>query len=44
MIKTLKKAVKWYFEKAAETYAWTPTCTIPYIRKDDEESNKEDVK
>lgn len=42
MIKTLKKAVKWYFEKAAETYAWTPTCTIPYIKEKDD-SNK-DVK
>lgn len=31
MIKFLKKAVKWYFNKAAETYALMPTgCT--YIR------------
>lgn len=29
MLKTFKKAVKWYFNKAAETYAWTPSCTIP---------------
>lgn len=30
MIKLLKKAVKWYCERSA--YAWTPSCTIPYIR------------
>lgn len=31
MIKFLKKVAKWYFSKAAETYAWMPTgCT--YIR------------
>ena len=32
MIKLLKRAIKWYFEKSAETYAWTPSCMIPYIR------------
>lgn len=32
MIKLLKKAIKWYCEKSASTYAWTPSCTIPYIR------------
>ena len=25
----IKKAVRWYFDKAAETYAWTPTGVIP---------------
>lgn len=25
----IKKAIKWYFEKAMKTYAWTPTGTIP---------------
>lgn len=28
----LKKCIKWYFNRAAETYAWTPSCTIPYIK------------
>lgn len=28
----IKRAIKWYFNKCAETYAWTPSCTIPYIR------------
>lgn len=28
MVKFLKRAVKWYFRKAIETYAWRPTgCT-----------------
>ncbi len=31
MLRTIKKAVKWYFEKAAETYAWTPSCMIPKV-------------
>ena len=29
MIKFLKRAAKWYFTKAAETYACTPTGMIP---------------
>ena len=29
MIKSLKKFVKWYFKKAAETYAWMPTGMSP---------------
>ena len=28
----LKKAIKWYLERCAETYGWTPSCTIPYIK------------
>lgn len=28
-MKIIKKLFKWYFRKAAETYAWTPTGTIP---------------
>lgn len=32
MIKWLKKAIKWYFKKSSETYAWMPSCTIPYVR------------
>lgn len=34
MVRLLKKAIKWYFKKSAETYAWTPSCMIPYIRHD----------
>lgn len=34
-MKFLKKAVKWYFEKSAETYAWTPSCIMPYIKEKD---------
>lgn len=33
MLKYIKKAVKWYFHKAAETYAWTPSCVEWYIRQ-----------
>lgn len=29
----IKRAIKWYFNQAAKTYAWTPSCTIPYIRQ-----------
>ena len=29
MFKMLKKAVNWYFTKAAETDVCTPSCTIP---------------
>ena len=28
----IRKCIKWYFKQAAETYAWTPSCTIPYIK------------
>lgn len=31
MMKMIKKALKWYFNQAAETYAWTPSCMIPYV-------------
>lgn len=31
---TIKKAIKWYFDRASETYAWMPSCTIPYIKID----------
>lgn len=30
MIGFLKKAAKWYFRKAAETYAWMPSGMMPY--------------
>lgn len=33
MIKLLKKAIKWYCARSSETYVWTPSCTIPYIKK-----------
>lgn len=29
MIKYIKRAFKWYIYKAAETYAWIPTGTLP---------------
>lgn len=32
-LKVIKKAVKWYLETSAKTYAWTPTCMIPYIKQ-----------
>lgn len=28
-MKYIKKFIKWYFRKAAETYAWMPTGTFP---------------
>lgn len=31
MIKFLKNAAKWYFRKAADSYAWMPTGCM-YIR------------
>lgn len=40
MFKQIKKAVKWYLEKTAETYAWTPTCIIPYVIVEKEEEEK----
>lgn len=33
MFKFLKRAVKWYLKKSAETYAWTPSCMMPYIKE-----------
>ena len=30
----IKKAIKWYFDRVSETYAWMPSCTIPYIKID----------
>lgn len=33
-MRIIKKVLKWYFDRAAETYAWTPSCTIPYIKID----------
>ena len=30
MIGFLKKAVKWYFKRASESYAWMPTGALPY--------------
>lgn len=32
MIKFLKKAAKWYLKQCAETYVWTPSCMVPYIK------------
>lgn len=32
MIKAIKKAVKWYLEKSANTYTWVPSGMVPYIR------------
>lgn len=29
MFELIKKAARWYFRKAAETYAWMPTGTLP---------------
>lgn len=31
-MKMIKKLAKWYFSLAAETYAWTPSCMIPYVK------------
>ena len=36
MVKLLKKAVKWYLRQSAQSYAWTPSCMIPYVRPDSE--------
>ena len=30
--KFFKKAAKWYFNKAAQNYAWTPTGCLPLTR------------
>jgi hypothetical protein len=32
MKEVIKKAVKWYFEMASKTYAWTPTGMYPNNR------------
>lgn len=29
MINAIKKAAKWYFEHAAETYVWYPSGMVP---------------
>lgn len=29
MVSMLKRAVKWYLNKAARTYVTTPSCTLP---------------
>ena len=29
IMNSLKKAAKWYFEKTAQNYYWTPSCTVP---------------
>ena len=34
-MKTLKKVIKWYLNLAVKTYAWTPSCTILYIKNED---------
>lgn len=33
-MRTIKKVLKWYFDRAAETYVWIPSCTIPCIKID----------
>lgn len=32
-LNVLKKAVKWYFNLAAQSYAWTPTGIVPCVRE-----------
>lgn len=32
IMKLVKKMVKWYLEQFNKTYAWTPSCTIPFIK------------
>jgi hypothetical protein len=32
MVKLIKKALKWYFTRAAESYAMYPSCSVPVIR------------
>lgn len=32
MIKLIKRALKFYLRRANETYAWVPSCTIPYVK------------
>lgn len=41
MIRQLKRFAKWYLQKASETYAWTPSCTIPYVKVNNEEKEEE---
>lgn len=38
MIKFLKKAIKWYCVRSAETYVWTPSCMIPYIKEKEDKT------
>ena len=33
-MRTIKKVLKWYFKQSAQSYAWMPSCTIPYIKID----------
>lgn len=33
VVNLLKKAVKWYFNLAAQSYMWTPTGIVPYVRE-----------
>lgn len=30
----VKKLFKWYVQQFNKTYAWTPSCTIPFIKQD----------
>lgn len=32
VMNSVKKAVKWYLKQSSETYAWTPSCVIPYVK------------
>lgn len=40
ILNSVKKAVKWYLDLAAKTYAWSPTGIIPYVRIDEESEEK----
>lgn len=40
MIRQLKRFAEWYLQKAAETYAWTPSCTIPYVIVNNEDKDE----
>lgn len=31
IINSIKKGMKWYFNQAAQTYAWLPSGTIPHV-------------
>lgn len=30
MLKYIKKAAEWYFNRSSQTYAWLPSGMIPY--------------
>lgn len=34
VLRVLKKAVKWYLNRCAETYVFLPTCSFPCVRFD----------